>query len=432
MKTKLKREPAPQRTPKLRSPDSAAAFLREGYTFISSRCDKLGTDLFRTRIAGRPVVCIRGADAARIFYEADRFTRRGALPPTVVHLLQDQGSVQTLDGSAHRHRKAMFLDIMSNASVAALIRLFEGHWLQRAAGWQGRTIALHREVRLILTAAACEWAVGLPLREADVEARAAEFGLMVDQAGSFGPANWWAQLRRRRTERWARKIVSGIRSGSLSVPPGTPAALIAAHREANGELLSEEVAAVEILNIIRPVVAVDRFITFAGTALVEHPWWRAHFAASDAAVAQDLEPFAQEVRRYYPFFPAVGGVVRKEFTWRDHTFVPGNWVLLDIYGTNHDAALWQNPEAFQPERFKTWNADANTLIPQGGGEAASGHRCPGEGITLELVKSAVLLLARSSWTVPAQDLTISLSQLPSIPRSGLLLTPAGPAGARAV
>ena len=430
MKPKPTSPPAPQETPRLRAPDSAPAFLREGYTFISSRCDRLGADLFRTRIAGRPVVCMRGADAARVFYEGDRFTRRGALPPTVVHLLQDRGSVQTLDGAGHRHRKAMFLDIMNEASVAELVRLFEKYWRQRSAGWQGRTVVLHREVRIILTAAACEWAVGLPLQEAEVEARAAEFGLMVDQAGSFGPANWWAQLRRRRTERWAGKVISRIRSGAAGVPSGAPAAVIAGHREANGELLPEDVAAVELLNVIRPVVAVDRFIAFAGTALVEHPEWRARFAAADAAASTDLGPFAQEVRRYYPFFPAVGGVVRKEFTWNNHTFTPGNWVLLDIYGTNHDAALWPDPEAFHPERFRTWNGDPNTLIPQGGGQAANGHRCPGEGITLELVKSSVLLLARSPWKVPAQDLTISLSKLPSIPRSGLLLTPAGPTDVR--
>lgn len=31
--------------------DSTAALLREGYPFVSSRCDQLGTDLFTSRIA---------------------------------------------------------------------------------------------------------------------------------------------------------------------------------------------------------------------------------------------------------------------------------------------------------------------------------------------------------------------------------------------
>lgn len=402
--------------------ESSLAFLREGYTFISARCDAAGEDLFTTRILGRPVVCVRGADAARMFYEGERFTRQGALPPTVVHLLQDKGSVQTLDGAAHHHRKALFTSMMSPESVASLVAGFERHWTTRVAARGQSTIELHAEARVALTAAACEWATGQALEPAELAARTAEFGLMVDKAGKFGPSNWWAQLRRRRTERWAGSIIAAIRSGTRPTAEGSPAEHIARHRSEEGTLLPEAVAAVELLNVIRPIVAVDRFITFAGTALIEHPQWRKRFAAGDAP--GDVEAFAQEVRRYYPFFPVVGGVARKEFTWREHVFRPGTWVLLDLYGTNHDPAIWPDAGAFLPERFRSWTADPNTLVPQGGGHVDTGHRCPGEGITLALVRSAVLLLARSGRTAPAQDLTIPLNRFPTLPRSGTLLGPA--------
>ncbi len=410
-------------TAKLPAPDSSLAFLREGYTFISSRCDRLGTDLFRTRIAGRPVYCMRGAEATQIFYDGDRFSRRGALPPTVVHLLQDKGSVQTLDGAAHHHRKGMFMDMMAPDSVARLGSIFEAVWRRRTAGWSADAVVLHKEARWMLTAAACEWA-GIPLPDAEVDRRAAEFGLMVDQAGSFGPANWWAQLRRRRTEKWAQDIIGAIRSGEREVAPESAAALVAGHRDRESNLLPVEVAAVELLNVLRPIVAVARFITFAGTALVEHPQWQQQFAAGNT---DDLEPFAQEVRRYYPFFPAIAGTALKEFDWNGHTFTPGTWVMLDIYGTNHDARLWPDPEAFRPERFRSWDDNPYRLVPQGAGQVETAHRCPGEGLTLELVKTAVRLLAEGGYRVPAQDLSISLSKLPSIPRSGLLLAPQGAA-----
>lgn len=412
--------------PKLPAPDSSLAFLCEGYTFISARCDRLGTDLFRTRIAGRPVYCMRGAEAAQVFYDGDRFSRRGALPPTVVHLLQDKGSVQTLDGAAHHHRKALFMDMMAPESVARLGSIFADIWQRRSAGWSGEPVVLHEEARWMLTAAACEWA-GIPQPDAVVDTRAAEFGLMVDQAGSFGPANWWAQLRRRRTEKWARGIVSAIRSGDLRVPPTSAAGLVAGHRDRESNLLPVQTAAVELLNVLRPIVAVARFITFAGTALVEHPQWQQQFAAGSAEALQDLEPFAQEVRRYYPFFPAIAGTVLKDFHWNGHDFKPGSWVMLDIYGTNHDSRLWPDPEAFRPERFRTWDGNPYRLIPQGAGQVSTAHRCPGEALTLELVKTAVRQLAAGRYRVPAQDLSISLSQLPSIPRSGLLLAPAGTA-----
>ena len=43
--------------------DSTGAFLKDGYGFVSRRCDALGADAFRTRIMLRKVTCMRGPDA---------------------------------------------------------------------------------------------------------------------------------------------------------------------------------------------------------------------------------------------------------------------------------------------------------------------------------------------------------------------------------
>lgn len=61
-------------------PEGSLALLREGYTFISSRCDRFGTDAFRTRLMLRPVICLRGAEAAEFFYGGGRFGRKGHAP----------------------------------------------------------------------------------------------------------------------------------------------------------------------------------------------------------------------------------------------------------------------------------------------------------------------------------------------------------------
>ena len=114
--------------PALSTPDSSINLLREGYTFIPRRCDQLGTDGFQTRLLLKPVTCIHGADAARMFYSGDRFTRHGAFPTSVVHLLQDEGSVQALDGDAHRHRKAMFLHTLQGEDPMDLAGIFEREW----------------------------------------------------------------------------------------------------------------------------------------------------------------------------------------------------------------------------------------------------------------------------------------------------------------
>ncbi len=97
--------------------------------------------------------------------------------------------------------------------------------------------------------------------------------------------------------------------------------------------------------------------------------------------------------------------------------------ILDLYGTNHDPRLWERPEEFRPERFRQWNGSAFNFIPQGGGDHHSGHRCPGEWITIELMKVAIEFLSRwMKYEVPEQDLRVSLSRMPTMPTSQFLIT----------
>ncbi|WP_040160815.1 cytochrome P450 [Mobilicoccus massiliensis] len=400
-------------------PDSTLAFLREGYPFISARCDALGTDVFTSRIAFRPVTFIRGAEAAGLFYEGNRFTRQAAMPPTVQHLLQDKGSVQGLDGQAHAHRKRAFLGLMTPDAMTRLGDLFEEEWraaMNRLASRRGfRLLDVAREV---LVRAVCRWS-DVPLPENEVRRRTHEFALMIDQVAHVGPGNWYAQWRRRGTERWIAGLVEQVRSNRLEAAPGTALEVFAHHRE-NGELISPEVAAVEIINILRPTLALANFVVFAALALDEHPEWREAFAAGDES---DLEPFVQEVRRYYPFFPAVPGRVVEPFEFGGHSFARGEWVILDLYGTCHDRRIWQDPESFSPERFRgwSWEESPNTLIAQGAGRHLENHRCPGEWSTVELLKRAARLLSTSDLYLPAQDRTIPLDSFPSIPHSGVIL-----------
>lgn len=399
--------------------DSTLPLLREGYPFISSRCDALGTDLFTSRFALRPVTFLRGADAAELFYGGDRFTRAGAVPSSSQHLLQDEGSVQSLDGQAHRHRKQAFLSLTTPEATRRLGDLFEQSWRETSRSWprSGRFV-LHDEVSGMLTRAVCLWA-GVPLREQEAGRRTREFRLMIENSARFGPLNWYARARRLGTERWVADVIERVRAGELEAEPDTAVRVFADHRELDGTLLPAGPAAVEMINVLRGTVAVARFVVFGAVALHEHPEWREALAAGDDT---DLEAFAQEVRRYYPFFPAVPGRASSTFEWRGHRFAEGDRVVLDLYGTCHDPRLWQDPDSFRPERFRGWRWEEHpyTLIAQGAGRHDEGHRCPGEWGTVELMKRALRLLATSGLEVPPQDLSIRLNRFPALPRSGFV------------
>lgn len=190
--------------------------------------------------------------------------------------------------------------------------------------------------------------------------------------------------------------------------------VIAEHRDLNGELLSPHIAAVEVLNVIRPIVAAAVYITFVAHALHHHPECRSKLEAGDDG--SYLELFVQEVRRFYPFFPAVAALVRRDLEWRGYQFPSGRRVILDLYGTNHDASTWDAPEAFRPERFSDWDGSAFNFIPRGGGDHDMNHRCPGEWITVGLMKQAAGVLSRHvKYDVPEQDLRIDVSRLPALP-----------------
>lgn len=399
-------------------PDSSLAFKRFGYGFIGRRCERFDSDIFETRLLGKRWYCVRGAEAARMFYEPGRFTRRGALPSFALRLLQDEGSVATLDAEAHRQRKQMFLALMTPGHVDSLAGSAAEGLRRRAQQWrQGSRFRLHEVFRLVLCEAACAW-IGIAAGEDDVQRLARQCGTMIDHEGSVGPPNWLARLERRRTEHFLRRQVEDLRAGRREVPPRSPIHAIGTHRDPDGSLLAPEIAAVELLNLLRPTIAIARFMAFAALALHRHPANAPRLAADDAY----LESFVQEVRRFYPFFPAVAGIACVPFTWRGFAFGAGDRFILDLYGTDHDPRSWREAARFRPERFLGWEGDAFSMIPQGGGDYRQNHRCAGEWLTIRVMKAMLRTLVRDlHYEVPPQDLRVKLSRMPALPESGFVV-----------
>ena len=398
-------------------PDSSLALLAQGYDYTLRRYARMATDAFTARLMLAPAMIARGTDAARMFYTPGRFTRRGALPKTAFWSLQDEGSVMALDRAAHRHRKAMFMALFTGTAPRDVADRFEAGWHAALPRFRrrGRTVLLYA-ARALLTRALTDWA-GTPLSAAEGPEWTHEFGAMVDGAGSVGLRNWRGLTLRRRTERWARDWIADVRSGRRSAPPGSPLAVIAAHRDLDGQPLDLVTAGVELINCIRPAVANDRYIVFAAHALHHFP--DAHPDPSDDAA---LDRFASEVRRFYPFIPMMGGRALAPFAWRGRRFARGDWLLFDLHGTHRDPRLWPGPDRFDPDRFLDHPPGRYDLVSHGAGDAHLTHRCPGEAMTQELIKRAARLLLTTSYDVPPQDLSIPLGRIPAIPKSRFVIS----------
>lgn len=343
--------------PRDNSLESAPALVRDGYTFISKRCDRARSDVVQTRLLFQPTICMRGKAAAELVYNTERFQRAGAAPKRMQKTLVGEGGVQGLDGGAHRWRKQMFMALMTPESIMRLAEMTGDQWRAAISSWYGMNqVVLFDEVQEILCRAVCLWA-GVPLQDAEVKQRTRDLALMIEGGGAIGLKHLQSRRARKRAEKWTAGIITGIRDGRLNAPEGSAAHAIAMHRTLDSTLLDTHTAAVELLNIVRPTVAIGRYIVFAALALHQHPAWREKLAAGDNG---DAERFTHEVRRFYPFFPFVAARVRTDFEWNGYRFAKGNRALLDLYGTNRDPRLWNNPATFEPERFRDWDGNPFT------------------------------------------------------------------------
>ena len=400
--------------------DSTLLLASDGYQFISKRCQRYQSDLFQTRLLFNKTICFKGEEAAKVFYDPEKFTRKDAAPKRLQKTLFGRGGVQGMDGEVHRHRKQMFMSLMTEEGIQQLADLTKEQWHLYAQKWSKLDkVVLFKEVREILARASCAW-TGVPLTESEVKQRTKDLGAMIDGSGAVGLKHWQGRRSRKRAEKWIENIIQQVRYSQLEVSEDSALYAIANHRDLDGELLDKHTAAVEIINILRPTVAIARYVVFAALALHEYP---EHQQKLFDGGEDYCKWFVQEVRRFYPFFPFAAASVYQDFDWHGYHFPQGTKVLLDLYGTNHDPQLWTDPDTFNPERFSQWDGSKFNFIPQGGGDYHTNHRCPGEWITIELMNISLKFMTQSlEYDVPKQNLEISLSTMPTAPKSGFVIS----------
>ncbi|MFC4738006.1 cytochrome P450 [Bacillus daqingensis] len=404
--------------PKAKGLDNTVNLLNEGFMFITSRRLELESDVFETRLLGKKAVCMAGEEAVEKFYDNELFVRKNAVPGVIAKSLLGEG-VHGMDGEAHRHRKRMFLSMMTPERIEDMKDIALQELDKKAKLWEKRSrTVIYDDIREVLVRSGCRWA-GVPLKEEEASQRTREMGMMVDSFGSLSRMKEGKKARKSQEE-WLAGIVRQVRKGKLQPAEHTALYIISHFRDENGKRLSASEAAVEVNNAVRPLLATGYFIVFGCLALHEFPEIREKLAADENGFSQ---MFAQEVRRYYPFAPAMAAKVKKTFTWHDYHFKKDQLVVLDFFGTNRHPDSWSNPDTFYPERFIDWKGSPFSFVPQGGGDHYAGHRCAGEWLTVIVMRAFFkYFTTHLSYEVPEQNLAWSLSRVPTIPKSGFVIT----------
>ena len=125
--------------------------LQDGFTFIQKVCEQNKSDVVKIRLMGQNTICLHGEEGAEVFYDSEKFIRKGAIPKRVQKTLLGENGVQTLDDEAHRQRKAMFMSLMSRANIEHLLALVHAQWQAYLQKWeQEKQVVLFTETQEIL------------------------------------------------------------------------------------------------------------------------------------------------------------------------------------------------------------------------------------------------------------------------------------------
>jgi len=389
--------------------DLAVQLWRRGYRAIPQARDRADdASGFGVHLLGRRARVVRGPAAVRRFYDPEQIRRKRAVPWPLAGLLFGRGAVHGLDGSAHAIRKRQFLGLLDDDAAADLAARVRENLRDRLRHQRGRSAHVFDLLVEAYGSAVLEWA---GIDEPDPATLSRRLAEIVDGFGGAGGAYPRAWAARIRADRWAR---GRIRQARRRPARDTPVSRIARWRTEEGRLLPVRVAGVELINVLRPAVAIAYHGTFAVLALADQPRWRKRLA--EPASAAERRWFAHEVRRTSPFVPALAGLTVASWDGlkRRHR------VILDVPGTNHDERTWPEPDRFDPERFGARDIDPFEFVPQGGGDPATGHRCPGEPATVEILDATVEVFASMPWEV--LDRGHSVDRIPA--RERLVLRPA--------
>ncbi|MGJ0770260.1 cytochrome P450 [Enterococcus avium] len=399
--------------------------LDEGYLLLSELRKEANAPVVKARLLNKEVIAIYGKEAAKKFYDPRNFKREGAMPKIVLKTLFGENGVQTLDGQAHEHRKTIFMDLMTPKRMEEYHRILDKNLTQKLDRQQGQ-FELFDLAKDVLFRSICEWA-GIDLsqltkKEVD---QLAEYQISMISSAVTNPATHIKGIdNRKKSEKWAQSLIENARINPVAGKEDVALYAFAKATDDHGELLPIDVAAVELLNVIRPTVALTVWIALMGHALFSRPdiYQRLH-----AEFDQLQDSFIQEMRRYYPFFPMLPAFAIQDVEVDGYLIPKDSWVVLDLYGTNHDDRMIETPEVFRISRYlgkeKHISYDEEyEMIAQGGGEFKTMHRCAGEWITLYTLRVfSDQLVNKYQFSIPEQDWSIPMNQFPTYPKSKALL-----------
>jgi fatty-acid peroxygenase len=399
--------------------------LNAGYTLLGKLREEVQAPVVKGKFFNQEIIAIYGKEAAKVFYDPKNFKRQGAMPKIVLKTLFGEGGVQTLDGREHQHRKSYFMHLMSPNRMEEYRQILDRN-LSAALTEQHGTFELFDLAKWVFFTSICEWS-GINLAHmSDTEINElADYQISMISATSPSLTNQFKGVEnRKKSEKWAQSLIKEARENPVPEKEDRALYTFANAQTLTGDPLPLETAAVELLNIIRPTVALTVWAALMGHALFSRNDLYQQLKENFSTLQ---DSFIQEMRRYYPFFPMLPAISLRGVEVDGYAIPKDSWVVLDLYGSDHDPRTFEQPDSFVIDRFvgrtKEISYDEEyEMIAQGGGDFRSMHRCAGEWITLHSLRVfSDQLVNHFTFSIPEQDWEVPLNQFPTFPKSKALL-----------
>jgi len=413
------------------------SFVSNPFEWVDARIAEHGL-VFRSRVLGRRVAVIAGAEACELWLDEDQVTRDGAMFDHVFALFGG-ASLPTMDGRAHRTRKGQVLAAFDRAALQSYVPALRDTIAAALARWaESESIQWVQQLRTLSIECIARNMLGLHSGP-EVDAIVADYQAVT---GGFAavPVNIPGTAMRRATK--ARDRLIALMHDKIAERRETPhddgLARILAAEAPDGSTIGDDDLALEMHHIF-----LAGYIVFAELAamiirLDQHVDVREAVAAElDEQVLDDditlaklmrlskLNHMVDEVKRITPMLPIVFGKANKDITIADHR-IPAGWGLcLALHAHHMIDDVYPEPHTFDPGRFARGEHEVgpHAFIPQGPGPLATSHKCAGLDYATTIMQLfGALLLRGYLWELADRSSRYDLSVIPPEPKGGMPAT----------
>jgi cytochrome P450 len=411
--------------PPLPSPVQAALMLRYGSRFLAACRRRYGT-VFTVRVAalGTMVYLADPADIKTVFAGDPRVFHAGEANSMLSALLGDS-SVLVIDEDAHRDRRRLMLAPFHRDAVARQAGLIAEIAAANIAGWPvGKRFAVAPKMSEITLEVILRTVIG-----ATDPARLAALRKVMPRLLNVGPWETLAlaspKLLRRRPWRALRRRIAeadGLLYAEIADRRADPnlaartdvLAMLLRDSEGDTSKPTSTMTDVELRDQLMTLLVAGHDTTATGLSwalerLTRHPASLAKAVrAADASAAGDpagdeyLDAIAKETLRIRPVVFDVGRILTEPAELAGYRLPAGVMVAPAIGLVHASAALYPEPDRFDPDRMLGATLSPTTWLPFGGGN----RRCLGAAfamVEMRVVLREILRRVELSTTTAADE-----------------------------